>query len=518
MRRTKMVNTIGPASNSLENLRKIIAAGADVLRLNMSHGTPAEKAAMVKDIREIAKQEGRVVAVLADLQGPKIRIACFKNEEVQLEQGADFALNAELGRNDGDEHQVGIDYRNLVNDVASGDTLLLDDGRIVLVVERVEGSKICCKVKVGGKLSDHKGINRLGGGLSANALTDKDREDLRLSVAADVDYIGVSFVRSDADVLEAKRLIAELGGRARVISKIERVEAIEPETLNKIVQASDAIMVARGDLGVEIGEAYVPAAQRLIIDSARRYHRPVITATQMLETMIHSVQPTRAEVSDIANAILDGTDAVMTSAETAAGDHPILVAQTMAHVCETVDEGLCDDASKVADCAARSRNCCGSRPEHTDCGTVNDCGCTTEAVVRCAVKMARCIKAKALVVFTHSGEMAFRLSAHNRVIPLVAFTDCERTWSSMALSRNVQPILMDCACCAQQEGSKECSAEASDCCCCKESGCVNCRCWIKTLLDKGIVRTGDKLVVVGGCCCGDNAKEERADALRVVTI
>lgn len=517
MRRTKMVNTIGPASNSMENLHKIIAAGADMLRLNMSHGTPAEKAAMVKDIREIAKQEGRVVAVLADLQGPKIRIACFKNEEIELAQGADFILNADLGRDEGDEYQVGIDYRNLVKDVAPGDTLLLDDGRIVLSVERIEGNKICCKVKVGGQLSDHKGINRLGGGLSADALTDKDREDLRLSVAADVDYIGVSFVRSAADVLEAKRLIAELGGRAKVISKIERIEAIEPDNLAQIVQASDAIMVARGDLGVEIGIAAVPAAQRLIISMARRYHRPVITATQMLETMIHSVLPTRAEVSDIAGAILDGTDAVMTSAETATGDHPILVAETMAHVCETVDDGLLKGCSEnnMDICAAKVRKCSVKEngQEAAACSTEGKSCNRAELLTKCAIKLSRYTGAKGIVTFTHNGELALRLAAHNHAMPLLVFTDCERTWTSLALSRNVQSFLMNCDC------NKESAEHGDNNCCCAEKGCANCKCWLKPLLDKEIVKAGDCLVVVGNCCCDKNLEAlEEADMLRVITV
>lgn len=445
MRRTKLVNTIGPASNSLENLRKVIAAGSDVLRLNMSHGTPSEKAAMVKDIRRIASEEHRTVAVLADLQGPKIRVACFKNEFVQLAEGADFVLDADLGRNDGDEHQVGIDYRGLVDDVRAGDTLLLDDGRIVLEVTEVKSPKIFCKVKVGGELSDHKGINRLGGGLSANALTDKDREDLRLSVEADVDYIGISFVRSEQDIFEARKLIKEHNGRSRIIAKIERVEAIEPEVLRKIVIAADGIMIARGDLGVEIDAAKVPAAQRLMIAMAKKYHRPVITATQMLETMIHSMLPTRAEVSDVVNAVFDGTDAVMTSAETATGDHPIHVIKTMAHICEVADDEMVAALSQGqcprANCPRPAVSC--------DCGCKNGCetkedldDVATEKLTKDAVKLALAIKAKGIITFTHNGALAFRLSAHNKIVPIWAFTDDDRTQSSMVISRNLQSFLI----------------------------------------------------------------------------
>lgn len=319
-RRTKIVVTLGPSLDDLNILQKVIDLGADVFRCNFSHGAREDHKRRIETIRELTKKAGKEVAIFADLQGPKIRIARFKNGKVVLQIGADFLLDAELDTDAGDETKVGIDYKTLPQDVVTGDTLMVDDGRIVLSVQSIDGSKINCKVVVGGELSNNKGINRQGGGLSAEALTDKDKEDLKYAAKLDVDYFAISFPRSAEDIEYAKSLIKAAGSDAGVIAKIERAEAVP--VIDEIINASEAVMVARGDLGVEIGDAELPAVQKHIIQRARSLNKPVITATQMMETMVHNVIPTRAEVFDVANAVLDNTDAVMLSAETATGDHP----------------------------------------------------------------------------------------------------------------------------------------------------------------------------------------------------
>ena len=333
-RRTKIVTTLGPATDNPETLRKLLEAGANVVRLNFSHGAPEDHLQRADMVREAAKSLGTHVAILGDLQGPKIRVARFKENKVTLTVGDDFILDAALGRDEGDVRQVGIDYKKLPEDVESGDILLLDDGRVQLQVTAVEGDKVHTKVIVGGPLSNNKGINKQGGGLTADALTDKDKQDIITAAKIGVDYLAVSFPRCGDDLRYARRLAEDAGLSTCIVAKVERAEAVATdEALDDIIIASDAVMVARGDLGVEIGDAALVAEQKRIIQRSRTLNRIVITATQMMETMITAPMPTRAEVMDVANAVLDGTDAVMLSAETAAGDYPVETVEAMAAVC-----------------------------------------------------------------------------------------------------------------------------------------------------------------------------------------
>ncbi|WP_226702031.1 pyruvate kinase [Microbulbifer elongatus] len=334
LRRTKIVATLGPASDKPGVLDKLISAGVDVVRLNFSHGTADDHRRRLQQVREIADRQGRTVAALGDLQGPKIRIARFRENQVILREGESFVLDMALDTNDGDEKRVGCDYKALVEDVTAGDVLLLDDGRVVLNVEQVTSRHVLTTVAVGGRLSNNKGINKQGGGLSAAALTDKDRADLKTAIDIGVDYLAVSFPRSAADMQEARELLGERGKHIGLVAKVERAEAVaEDEILDEIILASEAVMVARGDLGVEIGDAALIGVQKRMIKRARQLNRAVITATQMLETMITAPLPTRAEVFDVANAVLDGTDAVMLSAETAAGDYPVEAVEAMHRLC-----------------------------------------------------------------------------------------------------------------------------------------------------------------------------------------
>ncbi|ERS92110.1 pyruvate kinase [Halomonas sp. PBN3] len=334
IRRTKIVATLGPASDREGVLEAMIAAGVDVVRLNFSHGSASDHRRRLAAVREIAERLGRSVAALGDLQGPKIRIARFAEGAVSLEEGAPFILDMALDGEAGNQERVGCDYKTLADDVAPGDRLLLDDGRVVLDVTAVQGREIHTTVVVGGKLSNNKGINKQGGGLSAPALTDKDRADLQTALDIGVDYLAVSFPRSAADMREARELLGEAGQEIGLVAKLERAEAVADDaTLDGIIQACEAVMVARGDLGVEIGDAKLIGTQKRIIKRARALNRAVITATQMMESMIESPLPTRAEVFDVANAVLDGTDAVMLSAETAAGDFPVETIEAMDRVC-----------------------------------------------------------------------------------------------------------------------------------------------------------------------------------------
>lgn len=334
LRRTKIVATLGPASDREGVLEAMLKAGVDVVRLNFSHGTAEDHRARLKRVREIAEKLGRSVAALGDLQGPKIRISRFKEGAVSLKEGQPFVLDMAMDSDSGDVHQVGCDYKTLAQDVGAGDRLLLDDGRVVLDVTRVEGQQVHTQVVVGGKLSNHKGINKHGGGLSAPALTDKDKQDLKTAVEIGVDYLAISFPRHAEDMLEARRLLGEEGKEIGLVAKVERAEAVADEaTLDGIIEASEAVMVARGDLGVEIGDAKLVGVQKRMIKRARSLNRAVITATQMMESMISAPLPTRAEVFDVANAVLDGSDAVMLSAETAAGDYPLETVEAMARVC-----------------------------------------------------------------------------------------------------------------------------------------------------------------------------------------
>lgn len=344
MRKTKIVATLGPASCSEQMIEKLILAGANVFRLNFSHGTREQHQSTAATIRQVAKKHRVFIGILADLQGPKIRIASFKNNAIQLTQGDSFILNADLDSTQGDEQQVGLDYPQLVQEVTPGNILLLDDGNIQLKVRAVNNN-IETVVTVGGKLSNRKGINLLGGGLSAPALTDKDKQDIHTAAAIQADYIAVSFPRNGADIEYARRLIVAAGSQAKIVAKVERAEVVSCQAnMDDIIQASDVIMVARGDLAVEIGDACLPGAQKQLIARCRALGCPVITATQMMESMIENPMPTRAEVMDIANAVGDGTDAVMLSAETAAGKYPEEAVRAMARVAEGAERSFAANA------------------------------------------------------------------------------------------------------------------------------------------------------------------------------
>ncbi|WP_431024818.1 pyruvate kinase [Halomonas sp. H5] len=334
LRRTKIVATLGPASDREGVLEAMIDAGVDVVRLNFSHGTADDHRRRLQAVREIAARLGKSVAALGDLQGPKIRIARFTDGAVTLDEGQPFVLDMAMDTEAGTAERVGCDYKDLAGDVAVGDVLLLDDGRLVLEVTQIDGPEVHTTVSVGGRLSNNKGINKQGGGLSAAALTDKDKADLKTAIDIGVDYLAVSFPRSAADMQEARELLGEAGREIGLVAKVERAEAVaDPETLDGIIRASEAVMVARGDLGVEIGDAQLIGVQKRIISRARKLNRAVITATQMMESMISAPLPTRAEVFDVANAVLDGTDAVMLSAETAAGDYPVETIEAMHRLC-----------------------------------------------------------------------------------------------------------------------------------------------------------------------------------------
>lgn len=421
LRRTKIVATLGPSLDNTDMLDRVIAAGVDVFRANFSHGKSIDHETRINAVRAAAKKAGREVAIFADLQGPKIRVARFKNKKVFLTEGAEFILDAALDNDAGDEHQVGIDYKELVNDVHAGDILLLDDGRIVFTVNKIDGKKIICSVKVGGELSNNKGINRQGGGLSAEALTDKDKEDLKTAVKLEVDYIAISFPRCAADMEYAKKLIQEAGGVAGVIAKVERAEAVEPNTLDDIIRVSDAIMVARGDLGVEIGDSELPAVQKHMIRRARALNKPVITATQMMETMIHNSIPTRAEVFDVANAVFDCTDAVMLSAETATGDHPDLVVTAMSNICLGAEK----------------------QPETQHSNHRMECHFerSDEAIAMAAVYIANHFDIKAIVALTASGSTPLWMSRLRTGTPIFALSDNIKTLRKVCLYRDVYPFV-----------------------------------------------------------------------------
>jgi pyruvate kinase len=383
--------------------------------MNFSHGTAEEHAQRVELVRALARKAGRAVGVLVDLQGPKIRIGRFKDGRITLRAGDKFMLDADCVS--GDQHCVGLDYKNLPNDVRPGDTLLLDDGRIVLGVTSVRGARISCVVEVGGVLSNHKGINRKGGGLTAPALTEKDMGDIRVAADVKADFLGVSFPRSGADIRWARDLMQKAGGKSFLIAKIERAEAIP--ALEEILDASDGIMVARGDLAVEVGDAAVPALQKRMIRMARERNKLTITATQMMESMVTNPIPTRAEVSDVANAVLDGTDAVMLSAETASGHYPVEAVSAMARVCVEVE--------KEDTLAAERRH-----PEPP--ATVE------EAIARATVFTANNLNIKAVAAMTQSGRTVLLMSRMHASVPVYAMTSVVETRRRVTLFRGVHPV------------------------------------------------------------------------------
>ena len=423
-RATKIVATLGPASSDPQLLEQMIAAGVNVVRLNFSHGKAQDHVERATMVREAAQRAGREVAIMADLQGPKIRVGKFAEGRVMLEPGQPFVLDASRSE-PGDLQGVGLDYKELPRDVKPGDVLLLNDGLIVLQVDAVRGEAVYTTVKIGGELSNNKGINKQGGGLTAPALTAKDMEDIKTAMSFQADYVAVSFPKNATDMEMARQLCnvaaAEFRHKPGLIAKIERAEAVP--LLEEILRVSDGIMVARGDLAVEVGNAAVPALQKKMIRMARDMNKVVITATQMMESMIANPVPTRAEVSDVANAVLDGTDAVMLSAETAAGKYPLDTVREMAAICA---------AAEAAEDLERDSDFIGQTLGRID-----------QSIAMGALFTAHHLGAKAIVAMTDSGSTALWMSRHRIHIPIYALTPKVATQRRMAMFRNVCPLLMD---------------------------------------------------------------------------
>jgi pyruvate kinase len=420
-RRTKIVATLGPATDDPLTFERLLIAGVNVVRLNFSHGEPEDHIKRANMVKALSKKTGRHVGILADLQGPKIRIARFKEGKVILQEGANFAIDIALDSSAGDTTQVGCIYKSLADDVTPGNRLLLDDGRIVLKVSSVNGSKIDCTVIVGGELSNNKGINLQGGGLSAEALTEKDKKDILIAAKIGVDFIAVSFPRNAKDMHHARQLVEAAGSHAHLVAKIERAEALD--VLEEIIDASDVVMVARGDLGVEIGDANLPPVQKRLIQLARSRNTAVITATQMMESMIQNPIPTRAEVFDVANAVADGTDAVMLSAETSVGKYPIKTVDAMSKICAETE-----------------------RQPSTELSIQRTGGHFTtidEAIALSTMYIANRTDIKAIAAYTESGSTPLRMSRISSGIPIFAMVDNEKLCRRVSIYRGVYPVRID---------------------------------------------------------------------------
>ena len=473
IRSTKIVATIGPASSEFDTLVKMIRAGVNVVRLNFSHGKAQDHIDRANLVREAAAACGVEVAIMADLQGPKIRVGKFESGKIFLDNGAKFILDAECQL--GNQERVGLDYKELPRDLKAGDVLLLNDGLIVLVVDRVVGSEIHTTVKIGGELSNNKGINRQGGGLSAPALTAKDMEDIKTAMSFQADYVAVSFPKNATDMVMARQL-ANIAGepnghKPRMIAKIERAEAIP--ALQEILDASDGIMVARGDLAVEVGNAAVPALQKRMIKMARASNKLAITATQMMESMIVNAVPTRAEVSDVANAVLDGTDAVMTSAETASGKYPVETVEAMAAIC------LEAERAHVCKLDTDFVNIVFNRID--------------QSIAYGALFTAYHLRVKAIVALTESGSTALWMSRQDIDIPIFALTPRVSTCRKAALYRNVTAFEVPLS------GDRDAGLKAAQ----------------ELLLAQGKVHKGDLIVVTSGQAMGQIGGTNSLQIMRV---
>jgi len=421
-RRTKIVATLGPATDDAAVLTRLLQAGVDVVRVNFSHGTGAERERRVSEVRRVSAELGLDVAIMGDLQGPKIRTGKFRDGPVSLAEGDRFVLDPELPENEGTRDTVGTTYDRLPDDVSPGDLLLLDDGQLEMRVEAVKGRKVVCQVVTGGVLSNHKGINRQGGGLSAPALTEKDLEDIKTAARLGMDYLAVSFPRSAQDIEDARQLLHEAGGDGLIVAKIERAEAID--CLEDIIDASDVVMIARGDLGVEVGFAGVPGIQKRILKLTRARNKIAIIATQMMESMITQPLPTRAEVSDVANAVLDGTDAVMLSAETAVGKRPVGAVRAMARICEDAER---HQATRGLSAQRREEQF-----HRID-----------EAIAMAVMYTANHLNVQAIVALTESGSTALWMSRVRSDIPIFAFTRHAATRRRVRMYRGVHPVAFD---------------------------------------------------------------------------
>jgi pyruvate kinase len=468
-RATKIVATLGPACSDPGVLSRMLAAGVDCVRLNFSHGKASDHVERATLVREAAKALGREVAIMADLQGPKIRIGRFVNGKATLAQGATFVLDAT--REMGDETGVGLDYKELPRDVGPGAILLLDDGLIRLVVEAVNGPRIATRVVLGGTLSNNKGINRLGGGLTAPALTAKDMDDMKTAASLEADYLAVSFPKNKEDMYMARQLLRAANGHGLLIAKIERAEAIP--ALEEIIEASDGIMVARGDLAVEVGNAAVPGLQKRMIRLARERNKLTITATQMMESMINNPVPTRAEVSDVANAVLDGTDAVMLSAETAAGKYPVEVVEAMAQICAEAEK---------SDPVVLDRDFLNRTFTRID-----------QSIAMATLFTAFHLGAKAIASLTQSGSTALWMSRHNAGCPIFALTPEVASQRKMALYRNVRTFYLE------QGDDRDKVLHAAE----------------ELLVEKGEVQRGDLVVLTIGEPMG---KSGGTNAMKIVRV
>lgn len=470
-RRTKIIATLGPATDSPEKMRALIQAGVNLVRINLSHGEHAQHQARIALAIESAKGLNKTIGILIDLQGPKIRIARFENKEgILLNEGDQFTLDANFPKEAGNQQCVGLDYPQLPQEVAPQDQLLLDDGRVILIVNEVRGTAILCTVKVGGRLSSNKGLNRKGGGLSAPSLTEKDIKDIQFIATQPVDYVALSFPKTAQDIIEARRLVNEAGSTAQIVAKIERFEAIE--NIDQIIKASDAVMVARGDLGVEVGYAELPGIQKNIINRARLCDKAVITATQMMESMIKNPIPTRAEVSDVANAILDGTDAVMLSAETATGDFPVQVVSSLDEICLASERYRVSQFSQNNDEAFERHD---------------------KAIAMAAMFIANHVPIKAIVALTESGSTPLWMSRVRSGIPIYALSRHALTRGKMTLFRGVYPVEFD----VTHYKPWEISRSALD-----------------LLIRQGILEPGDKVIVTKGDVLGVGGY---TNALKILT-
>lgn len=473
LRRTKIVATLGPATDNADTLREIIEAGLDVARINFSHGVADEHRRRATALRKLAAECGRDVGVMGDLQGPKIRVRRFRKHSVKLEEGADFFLDSSLGHEDGDRHGVSVALDSLHKDLVAGDILLLNDGMIELQVDRIAGTRIHTIVTTGGILSDHKGINKKGGGLSANALTDIDRENIKLAAELEMDFLAISFVRSGEDVQEARELLAAAGGKGHLVAKVERAEAVT--NIDSIIRAADVVMVARGDLGVEMGYAELTGIQKKLIRKTRKGSKIVITATQMMESMIQNPIPTRAEVSDVSNAVMDGTDAVMLSGETAVGQYPVQAVRAM-------DE-VCTGAEKFPLPAGRTRHRMDDEFWKVD-----------EAIAMAAMYTANHMKVSAIIALTESGSTARWMSRIRSDIPIYAFTPYASTSRRVALYRGVYPVSFE----IQRESRQDLYADI-----------------FKTLLANELVAVGELVIFTKGDLEGVSGSTNAMKILKV---
>ena len=472
MRRTKIIATLGPATDEPGVLERIFEAGVDVFRLNYSHQTHTHHERRLKEIRALSKKYMRAVGVMADLQGPKIRIEHFDGGKVQLVEGTEFTIDTNLDSESGDEKHVGVSYKDLPRDVRAGDTLLIDDGRIVMRVKYVGEHDVSCVVLTGGELSNSKGLNLQGGGLSASALTEKDKRDLEHAVSIGVDFVAVSFPRVASDITQTRELLEKLDSNARIIAKIERAEALDD--IEAIIEASDAIMIARGDLGVEIGDASLPPVQKRLTKMARGMDRAVIIATQMMESMIEHQMPTRAEVFDVANAVIDGTDAVMLSAETSIGHFPAKAVASMSNICEEAEK---QKSVTVSDHRINRRF-----------ESIN------EAIAMSTMYAANHIGAKAIAALTETGGTCLWMSRIKSGIPIFAFTRHASTRRRVSLYRGVYPMKFDITHTDPLEANKEI---------------------IEELLKHNVVKDGDYIIITKGDLRGRRGGTNNMKLLRV---